>query len=412
MGPKACREGNTGAEGRNPVVILACPGSHDDFVAAFASELRHLARQNAGQHAGADSAQHRKEEMEKNDDGWLQPLLSADDVAVQSLTTRRDICAVIFLCATEETLPWAQRQCQRLATLRPELFRVVFSQHASESSLVERYACCTEHEAHMVSHVPAHILKSLRPILSECGTGKLRCPICGKNGLTSEEMWRHAPQYHVGNKKGCSLADYPCPICGLTMSKEPLLPHIFESHAPTGSAHAAAAARKFVPYVAFGLCVIQRKSDGKFLVVQEYDNQGFWLPGGGIDPGEFPIVAARREALEEAGIDVSLTGLLRVECNTRSGSHVRMRYIFYGHPVDESEPVKTCPDFESVGACWVGMDDVLRNDAITWRSDEPLQWFSYIANGGAVFPIGILTPEGAQVSMLPAALQPSTGNGK
>jgi hypothetical protein len=35
---------------------------------------------------------------------------------------------------------------------------------------------------------------------------------------------------------------------------------------------------------AFALVVCQR-SDGRFLLVQEFCNSGFWLPGGRVDPG-------------------------------------------------------------------------------------------------------------------------------
>jgi ADP-ribose pyrophosphatase YjhB (NUDIX family) len=40
---------------------------------------------------------------------------------------------------------------------------------------------------------------------------------------------------------------------------------------------------------------------------------GAWtLPGGGVEFGEHPEVAARREVLEESGLVVELTGLLAV----------------------------------------------------------------------------------------------------
>lgn len=63
---------------------------------------------------------------------------------------------------------------------------------------------------------------------------------------------------------------------------------------------------------AFSL-VVCRNSAGKYLVVQEFSGQGFWLPGGRVDPGEDFIDAAVRETKEEAGIDIRLLGILRVE---------------------------------------------------------------------------------------------------
>ena len=51
---------------------------------------------------------------------------------------------------------------------------------------------------------------------------------------------------------------------------------------------------------------------GRFLLVQEFADIGFWLPGGRVDPGESFQEAAIREAKEEAGVDVKLTGIMRV----------------------------------------------------------------------------------------------------
>ena len=323
---------------------------------------------------------------------WLQVQSNFDVSLADALNARLDVCAVVFTAATPVKLKDVQPLCHRVAAARPDIFRVVFSSIASVN-LVERYSCCSTYEANMVSDVPSHLQKSLAPLLLESGTGNRTCPVCGKRCLTDAELWAHAPQFHVGGKKNFTLRECPCPICGSNSNRELLLPHLFEDHTPPGVHHVAG--RKFIPVVSFGLCVIQRHSDKKFLVVQEYDNQGYWLPGGGIDPGEFPVVAAQREALEEAGIAVELTGLLRVEYNCRSAGQLRMRYIFFGHPVDEAAPVKSFPDFESVGACWVDIQEVLQNHEIVWRSSEPLQWFSYVANGGPIYPIGLLAPEGA-----------------
>jgi len=35
---------------------------------------------------------------------------------------------------------------------------------------------------------------------------------------------------------------------------------------------------------------------------------GFWLPGGAVDGGEGLMAAAKRETLEEAGIEVDIKG--------------------------------------------------------------------------------------------------------
>ena len=55
-----------------------------------------------------------------------------------------------------------------------------------------------------------------------------------------------------------------------------------------------------------------RRRDNKFLMVQEFAKQGFWLPGGGLDEGESLAACAAREGIEEAGLAVDIKGLLQV----------------------------------------------------------------------------------------------------
>ena len=90
-------------------------------------------------------------------------------------------------------------------------------------------------------------------------------------------------------------------------------------------------------YVGFSLVVVQHPVTQKFLLVEETDDRGWWLPGGGVDPGErLPLFfgfffffffffffcaifrssffeAAIRETLEEAGVQVELVGILAMQ---------------------------------------------------------------------------------------------------
>ena len=59
--------------------------------------------------------------------------------------------------------------------------------------------------------------------------------------------------------------------------------------------------------------VIVRHPNGKWLAVKETRNRGWWLPAGAVDAGESFMKAAIRETKEEAGIDIELIGILRVE---------------------------------------------------------------------------------------------------
>lgn len=280
----------------------------------------------------------------------------------------------------------------------PHVFSVVFSQVASKDP-AHRFAACSMLKCHMVTHVIDQLRASLAILAAEQKSGDLKCPVCKKDKMTKDDLWTHLPMFHVNSKKKLRMADFPCPVCN-EQSRDSVVVHYHEAHPPL-NAHVGAEGRTMPKVVSFGLCVIQRRSDNKFLVVQEYDNQGFWLPGGGIDGAEMPDVAAMRECVEEAGIHVELTGILRVEVSPPRpyAPYMRMRYIFYGHPISEEEECKTFPDFESVGACWVDLDDFKRPD-IPWRGSEPKEWFHYVANGGLITPLGILTAEGAPAKLI------------
>ena len=59
------------------------------------------------------------------------------------------------------------------------------------------------------------------------------------------------------------------------------------------------------------------------------------LPGGRVDPPENFFQAAIRESKEEAGLDIKLTGLLRMEQSV-NGNYLRLRPIFLAEPIDEN----------------------------------------------------------------------------
>ena len=326
-----------------------------------------------------------------------ETVAKALEVVQTKMGKKEQLVAVVAKGGTTKeengALLFAKLRAQSTGHGRADVFNILFSHTVSQSP--ERRLEVMENEdlnCHMVSHVVAHVVDSLTLLAKECSTGDLTCPICQKPNLTELEMWHHLPMFHCNLKKA-RRNPYSCPKCGAGGST-PLLVHYHDSHAPPG-AHTDA--RQAVNLYSFGLCVIQRKSDKKFLVVQEFCNQGYWLPGGGIDPSEMPAAAAKRECLEEAGVDVELTGILRVEV-TPMPHMTRNRYIFFGHPKDDAAVPKTTPDFESLGACWVSCDDV-KSGRFRLRGDEPLEWFQYVAKGGPVMPMSMLTTEGAPVEI-------------
>jgi 8-oxo-dGTP pyrophosphatase MutT (NUDIX family) len=131
----------------------------------------------------------------------------------------------------------------------------------------------------------------------------------------------------------------------------------------------------------FSLVICRHPHTGKFLLCQEFANQGYWCPGGAVDPGETLTTAAVRETIEEAGIEVELKGILGVEYNPvgisqRTQNHIiRLRVIFYAEPTQSkgmSQLPKSSPDYESAGACWCSYEEIQSD--IKLRGNEPKRW--------------------------------------
>lgn len=133
-------------------------------------------------------------------------------------------------------------------------------------------------------------------------------------------------------------------------------------------------------FAAFTWVVIHR-SDGKFAMVNEPagiagDKPRYWLPAGRVDAGEGALEAGRREALEEAGLEVEITGVLRFMF------HDCPRVVVMAKPVPDDAPCKTVPDFESAGAIWVSAEDLgLLNNPGDYRAPDPVDFFEPIAAG-------------------------------
>ncbi|CAF1102029.1 unnamed protein product [Didymodactylos carnosus] len=228
------------------------------------------------------------------------------------------------------------------------------------------------------------------------------CPIC-QWPMSFDQLYDHIPLYHTNDT---SIRSAQCIICQRNVRNYPV--HLREDHTELHSNKAifntSAKERVAAPLYAFSLVVCQRKSDQKFLVVQESGAQGFWLPGGRVELGEHLIYAAKRETFEEAGVKVNICGLLRFEYTPSHNSN-RLRVIFYAEPENENDcDAKTIPDYESYmlhdlsfpsyGAMWVTYEQIEEcSNKGQLRSQEPLKWFLYIKNGGLIHPLSILNKE-------------------
>lgn len=313
--------------------------------------------------------------------------------AVKARVADGTLVAVIAKAGTSQQEGLGAPWLGALVQWHPGVFTILYS-HTISLNAVQRLKVVDDHGVHMVSHRGSEVRTALERAAmvhtpaapAPKGTQLYACPVCHRDGLTQHALWLHMPMFHVNVKK---TAPAKCPICD--SHERAIVVHVHDEHAPPG--HPADTSRSGIALYAFGLVVVRRKKDGKFLVVQEYCNQGYWLPGGGIDAGEAPTRAAWREAVEEVGVKVKLTGVLRVEVSPHARM-CRIRYIFYGEPEDDDAEPKTLPDFESAGACWVSAEEV-RSGALRLRGEEPLEWFNYVERGGKIHDINLLAHEGA-----------------
>ena len=146
--------------------------------------------------------------------------------------------------------------------------------------------------------------------------------------------------------------------------------------------------KEAIPTWCFSVVVVRRGD--RFLVVHERKfGQRWYLPAGRVEPGETFEAAALRETLEETGVPVRLTGILRVE-HSPSPTATRMRVVYLAEPVDATPP-KSVPDEESLGAAWVTLDELR---ALDLRGEEVRELFEYVQCGGPLYPLGVLQPEG------------------
>lgn len=151
----------------------------------------------------------------------------------------------------------------------------------------------------------------------------------------------------------------------------------------------------------FALVICRHPVTKKFLAVNETKNRGWWIPGGGVDAGETFAQAAIRETMEEAGVDVELKGILKVEHklyppagdDDDDGRHYyKMRVLFYAEPkdVNRCEP-KSIADHDSLGAEWVTPQEFRQKKKI--RGNELLEYASLVVKG-KIYPLDVLD-EGA-----------------
>jgi phosphatase NudJ len=150
-------------------------------------------------------------------------------------------------------------------------------------------------------------------------------------------------------------------------------------------------ARKSIPTWYFVL-VVARYKDHFLMVHERKAGESWYLPAGRVEPGEDLIAAAQRETLEEAGVEVAINGVIRVEHSPRSDGTARVRVIFSATPRRDEPVPKSAPDEHSLEAAWVSLHQV---DQLELRGDDVKEIFRYVEDGGTIYPLDVITHEGA-----------------
>ncbi|MEU9478789.1 NUDIX hydrolase [Streptomyces sp. NPDC048191] len=94
-----------------------------------------------------------------------------------------------------------------------------------------------------------------------------------------------------------------------------------------------------LPRVLAGAAALFRDAEGRVLLVEPNYREGWALPGGTIesDDGETPRQGARRETLEEIGLDRELGRLLAVDWVHGAGRPPLVAYLYDGGVVTDAD---------------------------------------------------------------------------
>ena len=133
------------------------------------------------------------------------------------------------------------------------------------------------------------------------------------------------------------------------------------------------------------------EEDGRFMLVEEHTSDGLMLnsPAGHLDPGESPLQAVVREALEETGRVFEPSHLVGVYLSRarRGGEDITYLRFAFGGSVEGFEPERRLDD-GIVRAVWLSLDE-LRATRERHRSPLILQCCEdYLA--GRRFPLDLL----------------------
>lgn len=154
------------------------------------------------------------------------------------------------------------------------------------------------------------------------------------------------------------------------------------------------------PFLAhcFALVICRLKNTNKWLCVKEINNKGWFTIGGMVEPGENFFQTAVKHAVREAGVDIQLKGILRIENSFSGHQMLRIRVIFYAE--SSSLETKQISNYESECANWFTTDEILllSNSKPGLRGPEILDWPIYLQKGGMISSLNILSEENIPIA--------------
>ena len=117
----------------------------------------------------------------------------------------------------------------------------------------------------------------------------------------------------------------------------------------------------------------------------------YFMPAGRVDIGETFVEAGVRETLEEAGVNVKITGVLLFQL----GGMMVPRVVLYAKPIAEGEVceegAKSIPDFESCGSVWLGVEELEQLTRDDYRGKGHTGWIFKSVASGLMAPLSLVS---------------------
>ncbi len=111
-----------------------------------------------------------------------------------------------------------------------------------------------------------------------------------------------------------------------------------------------------LPHRQCAAAIVRNPAGQVLLVQQNYGSFAWGAPGGVVEPGETPMQAAVREAAEETGLEVELTGVIGVYLLQGGGWPDILAHVFTAEILSGTEHIVDASEIARLE--WRGLDDL------------------------------------------------------